>query len=104
MRESRKAFAAERTKDAFDPDDWDVIERELVKLQASLLYSAFRVHMQERVHIARTDMEGAMDTNSIYQHQGRVLAHKHDIMIFEDLLHIARNPNLRRTNDARTRR
>lgn len=103
VRESNKPFDIERAKDVFDSDDWDVIERELVKFTTSLLYSAFRVHMEERVHIARSSMEGEMDTNSIYRHQGRVLAHKHDIMIFEELLGISRNPNFRRTKDGRSR-
>lgn len=103
MPKANAVFDIVRTKDAFDSDDWDVIEREAIKFQTTLLYGAFIFHVRERVHLARSAMENETDTNLLYRHQGRVLAHKHDIMIFEELLDIARNPNFRRTKDARTR-
>ncbi len=96
MPESREAFAVCKTKDAFSPDDWDIIQREAIKFKETRLYVAFMVRLRERVHLARTDMENAKDNNTIFKHQGRVLAHKHDIMIFEDLLEIARNPSPKR--------
>ena len=98
MREAKETFDICRTADAFSPDDWDRIAREVIKFKTSLLYGAFMVRQQERVHYARTDMEKAKETNDIFHHQGRVLAHKRDIMIFEDILEIARNPSPKRTS------
>ena len=98
MREAKETFDVCRTSDAFSPEDWDKIAREIIKFKTSLLYGAFNIRLQERVHFARTDMEKASDTNAIFNHQGRVLAHKRDIMIFEDILEIARNPSPKRTS------
>lgn len=87
--------------EAFDADQWDKIGREIMAFKTSMLFHAYCVRIQDRIAEAQDNMEKEMETNNIYHYQGRVNAHKRDIMIFEDLLEIARKPFTRTIKNAR---
>lgn len=83
-------------REAFSDEEWEKISLEILAFNHSVLYQAFRHRINDRVLEAQGEMEKADDPHPIFHYQGRVKAHKRDIMIFEDLLETARKPSIKR--------